>query len=102
VQRKQTVSVIPNRVDPNEIIPSLFFQDRMDFCLTTMAFDPLADKNPDQLPRHDYSMLFAILDEHLRDCEKNEKNEKRREITRLDEVLYALYSNLSAVHKCWL
>lgn len=61
-----------------------------------MVRDPLAEENPDRAPRHDYSMLFAILDDYLRDCEKKGK---KKEIARLDEVLYALYSDMSAIHQ---
>jgi hypothetical protein len=59
-----------------------------------MVRDPLAEENPDRAPWYDYSTLFAILDDYLRDCEKGTK-----EIARLDEIMYALYSDLSAVHQ---
>jgi hypothetical protein len=71
----------------------------MDFCLTTMVMDPMVEMDADRMPRHDYSMLFAILDEHIKECEKRGKKEDREEIGRLDEVLYALYSDLSALHQ---
>ncbi|KAE9375173.1 hypothetical protein N431DRAFT_555665 [Stipitochalara longipes BDJ] len=91
-QVKQTVGVQRNRREQDSVIPPLFFTDRLDFCLTTMVMDPMAEKHPDGMPRHDHSMFFGILDEHL-------ANSKKEEFSRLDEVLYAMYSDLSAVHQ---
>jgi hypothetical protein len=95
LQVKQTTSHKYDRAHPETSLPLLFLKDRLDFCLTAMVLDPLAENNPDRAPWYDYSMLFANLDDYLRDCEKKGK---KKEFSRLDGVLYALYSDLSAIH----
>jgi hypothetical protein len=45
---------------------------------------------------HEPSELFAMLDDHL---PKAMRLGKKAEIARLDEILYNLYSNLSALHQ---
>ncbi|KAL2071114.1 hypothetical protein VTL71DRAFT_12349 [Oculimacula yallundae] len=111
LQRLQSSAVEHARADPKALLPGYFFTDRLEFCLSGMFADhtlehPLEitqqdepetpEKTPVRRPRHDYSMLFGILDEYLSDCHKQGK---RDEIARIDEVLYTLLTDLSAVHQ---
>lgn len=80
------------RAQPRTLISDLFFEDRMDFCLSMMV----CNERPDGIPQYDYTMLFAILDEHLTE---SAKLGNKAEIARLDEHLYDLFSDLSAVHQ---
>jgi hypothetical protein len=44
---------------------------------------------------YNFSTLFATMDEYLINCRKSGQ---KKEITRVDEVLYRLLSDLSTVH----
>jgi hypothetical protein len=64
----------------------MFFDDRLGCCLSTLLREDMS------LDR--YALLLAALDEHLLEASKSGNNE---ELARLDEMLYALYSDLSAI-----
>lgn len=96
-QRLQTASYKSTRRDSNDN-PN-FTKDRLEFCLSLLTFhDPLFEDqdNAERKPRYEYAMLFAMLDEHLAKCAQN-KNMK--ELNRMDEIIYALLSDMAAVNQ---
>jgi hypothetical protein len=101
LQQLQTFAhTLPKRKDIKNFI-ELYSYDPLDFCLSTLAgtlFGPIkeavdADK---EYTFHEPSELFAILDDHLLTAIKLGK---KAEVARLDEILYNLYSDLSALHQ---
>lgn len=97
--RLQTASVEPVRLDKSPSILEVFFKDKLDWCLRTLAgenIDPIKALIPNATPRHNHAMLFAVLDEHITQCRREGRKE---EVARLDEVLYSEYSDLAAIHQ---
>jgi len=94
-----STAVLPIRQDNATSIFEVFFKDKLDWCLRTLAgenTDYVEEWIPDATPRHNHAMIFAVLDEHLTQCLKEGRKE---EVARLDEVLYSEYSDLAAVHQ---
>ena len=101
LQRMQTfATTTPIRKDIRDFI-ELFATDPLDFCLSSLAgtlfaqgeWTLTADK---EYLWHEPSELFAILDDHL---SRAMRLGQKTEVARLDEILYNLYSNLSALHQ---
>lgn len=79
------------------IIYERLFADRLQYCLESMVCDEdYMAISDDRTPHQDYSVLFAMLDEYLKDCLKDGK---KNEAARLDAVLYRLFSDLASVHQ---
>ncbi|TVY81625.1 hypothetical protein LSUE1_G004822 [Lachnellula suecica] len=77
----------------------LFFADRLHWCLSLLAnpsLDPMEGHISKYFPWHNYTMIFAALDEHLGQCRKSGRKD---DIARLDEVLYSEVSDISAMHE---
>ncbi|KAG4438579.1 hypothetical protein IFR05_005954 [Cadophora sp. M221] len=100
-QVKQSMIEIPRRKDTTDI-RNLFFDDRLEFCLHSMLFDPddelLNTGNPHSTkgPEHQIENAFAMLDAHLAN---SAKNGKKTEVARIDEILFELLTDLAAVHQ---
>jgi hypothetical protein len=101
LQQMQTFATTPPvRKDIRDFI-ELFASDPLDFCLSSLAgtlfaqgeWTLTADK---EYLWHEPSEFFAILDDHL---SRAMRLGQKTEIARLDEILYNLYSNLSALHQ---
>lgn len=91
---------VPKRKDIKDFI-ELFSSDPLDFCLSSLAgtlmFHPNDVVDGDkEYSFHEPSELFAILDDHI---SKVQKLGKKAEAARLDEILYRMYSDLSALHQ---
>ena len=78
----------------NEILDS----DRLQYCLEALLSTRLTNKITQGVTDTtlDVAMLFEMLEEHIVRCSKEGKIE---EMGRLDELLYAKYSDLSAMHQ---
>jgi hypothetical protein len=90
----------PVRKDIKDFI-ELFSRDPLDFCLSSLVGTLFAQVEwilsaDKEYLWHEPSELFAILDDHL---SRAMRLGQKAEIARLDEILYNLYSNLSALHQ---
>ncbi|KAL5321494.1 hypothetical protein ACEPPN_009453 [Leptodophora sp. 'Broadleaf-Isolate-01'] len=103
-QDDESASCIQMRVDLGTTAVSNFFGDRLEFCLRTLIQDPwqnpelqeLVEFQDHSVRRFDPSAIFGILDEHLGDCHRKGLKD---ELSRLDDVLYQFYTDLSAIHQ---
>jgi len=99
LERLQSSIIIPERANPEITTPFLFLKDRLDYCLWMLVIGTKEQFGwktfADGTPKQDQSTLFAMLDEHLTECQTTKKGE----IARLDEILYTKYSDLSAMHQ---
>jgi hypothetical protein len=101
LQQMQTFATTPAvRKDIKDII-ELFSSDPLDFSLTSLAGTLCAQvvwtlSADSEYMWHEPSELFAILEDHL---SRAMRLGQKTEIARLDEILYNLYSNLSALHQ---
>ncbi|KAH9214323.1 hypothetical protein DL95DRAFT_503717, partial [Leptodontidium sp. 2 PMI_412] len=103
-QDDESASCIPMRVDLGTTAVSNFFGDRLEFCLRTLIQDPwqnpelqeLVEFQDHSVRRFEPSAIFGILDEHLGDCHRKGLKD---ELSRLDDVLYQFYTDLSAIHQ---
>jgi hypothetical protein len=95
LQQLQSSIIMQERADKTITYPQLFFNDRLDWCLSVLVHYT-NDIDFDKMVRGDYTRTFAILDEHL--AEASQKGNKA-ELARLNEVLYTMYSDLSGIHQ---
>ncbi|KUJ17900.1 uncharacterized protein LY89DRAFT_745890 [Mollisia scopiformis] len=99
VQRLQSMSVSIGRKVPGETPADVLYNDRLNFCTFALTDkeDIIIDNHEHTDPRRkDFSMLFAMFDEHLADCHKKKD---KLELARLDEILYELFADMSSVHQ---
>lgn len=81
---------------------NLFFEDRLEFCLHAILFDPddplviTGDPHSTKGPEHQIANAFVMLDAHLAG---SAKYGKKSEVARIDEILFELLTDLAAVHQ---
>ncbi|KAH7351235.1 hypothetical protein BKA65DRAFT_476563 [Rhexocercosporidium sp. MPI-PUGE-AT-0058] len=102
IQSQGQAICVTKRSDTTSSYVKTFFTDRLEFCLRILIQDSWHnpwtytqdDTSRGTARRFDPSTIFAMLDQHLTECHKNGLKD---ELSRLDQVLYVLYSELSAI-----
>ena len=101
MQNNNGATMVTRRMRSNETYTDAFYTDRLEFCLRILVQDPWETPSnrriraaSESTRRFEPSDIFAMLDQHLAESQMRGRKD---ELARLDQVLYELYSELSAV-----